>query len=165
MGTAHGRGHGRGCDTVAVRILPDLHVFCRSIHAMNVSPATKVYLLAGPTDMRRGFDGLFALAKGLLDADPLSGHLFGFCNKGRTRLKLLYWDGSGLWVCAKRLERGRFAWPQAQSAAAAAEEGAAAPSRRVLMTHAELTMLLHGIDLATTRRRPWLRMEGSAPAA
>jgi transposase len=67
---------------------------------MNVSPATKVYLLAGPTDMRRGFDGLFALAKGLLDADPLSGHLFGFCNKGRTRLKLLYWDGSGLWVCA-----------------------------------------------------------------
>ena len=44
--------------------------------------------------------GAFALAKGLLEADPLSGHLFGFCNKGRTRLKLLYWDGSGLWVCA-----------------------------------------------------------------
>ena len=68
---------------------------------MNFSPATKVYLLAGSTDMRMGFDGLFALAKGLLQADPLSGHLFGFCNKGRNRLKILYWDGSGLWICAK----------------------------------------------------------------
>jgi transposase len=127
---------------------------------MNVSPATKVYLLAGPTDMRRGFDGLFALAKGLLDADPLSGHLFGFCNKGRNRLKILYWDGSGLWICAKRLERGRFAWPQPVPAA-----GGAGPPRRVLMTPAELMMLLHGIDLAATRRRPWLRIENSAPAA
>ena len=62
---------------------------------MNLSPATKVHLLAGSTDMRTGFDGLFALAKGLLQADPLSGHLFGFCNKGRNRLKILYWDGSG----------------------------------------------------------------------
>ena len=127
---------------------------------MNVTPATRVHLLAGPTDMRRGFDGLFALAKGLLDADPLSGHLFGFCNKGRNRLKILYWDGSGLWICAKKLERGRFAWPQT------APPGSGAPSqRRVLMTHAELTLLLHGIDLAATRRRPWLRIEKGSPEA
>lgn len=121
---------------------------------MNVSPATKVHLLAGSTDMRLGFEGLFALAKGLLQADPLSGHLFGFCNKGRNRLKILYWDGSGLWICAKRLERGRFAWPQMAPPAAGA-----APGRRVLMTHAELLMLLHGIDLSGTRRRRWHRIE------
>jgi transposase len=123
---------------------------------MNFSPATKVHLLAGSTDMRMGFDGLFALAKGLLQADPLSGHLFGFCNKGRNRLKILYWDGSGLWICTKRLEKGRFAWPQTPPSAAGAM-----PQRRVLMTHAELMMLLHGIDLAATRRRKWHRVENS----
>jgi len=123
---------------------------------MNFSPATKVYLLAGSTDMRLGFDGLFALAKGLLQADPLSGHLFGFCNKGRNRLKILYWDGSGLWICAKRLEKGRLAWPQPPLPAA----GAAA-ERRVLMTHTELMMLLHGIDPEATRRRKWHRIESN----
>jgi transposase len=121
---------------------------------MNISPATKVYLLAGSTDMRLGFEGLFALSKGLLQDDPLSGHLFGFCNKGRNRLKILYWDGSGLWICAKRLERGRFTWPQVSPSAAGVS-----PQRRVLMTHAELMMLLHGIDLAATRRRRWHRVE------
>ena len=120
---------------------------------MNISPATKVYLLAGSTDMRLGFEGLFALAKGLLLADPLSGHLFGFCNRGRNRLKILYWDGSGLWVCTKRLERGRYAWPQIP-----VPDAGASPQRRVLMTHAELMMLLHGIDLAATRHRRWHRI-------
>ena len=127
---------------------------------MNFSHATKVHLLAGSTDMRMGFDGLFALAKGLLQADPLSGHLFGFCNKGRNRLKILCWDGSGLWICAKRLEKGRFAWPQLSLPA-----GGAAPERRVLMTHAELMMLLHGIDLSATRRRNWHRVENSVMTA
>jgi transposase len=128
---------------------------------MNVSPATKVYLLAGATDMRLGFNGLFALAKGLLVEDPLSGHLFAFCNKGRNRLKILYWDGSGLWICTKRLERGRYAWPSLPSASSPG----AAPERRVLMTHAELMLLLHGIDLAATRCRRWHRVEGGAVAA
>jgi transposase len=128
---------------------------------MNVSPATRVYLLAGATDMRLGYDGLFALARGLLMEDPLSGHLFGFCNRTRTRLKILYWDGSGLWISAKRLERGRFAWP---SPPPPASPGAPA-DRRVLMTHAELMMLLHGIDLAATRRRRWHRVEGGLAAA
>lgn len=93
--------------------------------------------------------------------DPLSGHLFGFCNRTRTRLKILYWDGSGLWISAKRLERGRFAWP---SPPPPASPGAPA-DRRVLMTHAELMMLLHGIDLAATRRRRWHRVEGGLAAA
>jgi transposase len=69
--------------------------------------ATRIYLAVGATDMRKGFDGLLGLVQQRLQADPLSGHLFLFCNRPRTRLKALYWDGSGLWVCAKRLERGR----------------------------------------------------------
>jgi transposase len=106
---------------------------------INTSPATKVHLLAGATDMRRSFEGLRALALALLETDHLSGHLFCFCNKARTRLKVLYWDGSGLWVCAKRLEKGRFAWPEAS----AAREG----SFHLLLTQAELLLLLNGIDL------------------
>jgi len=73
--------------------------------------ATKVFLYAGATDMRKGFNGLTALAQHQLSQDPLSGHLFVFCNRLRDRIKVLFWDGSGLWVCAKRLEKGRFSWP------------------------------------------------------
>jgi len=62
--------------------------------------------------MRKGFEGLCGLVRDQLDADPLSGHLFLFSNRTRTRLKAPVWDGSGLWVCAKRLEKGRFPWPQ-----------------------------------------------------
>ena len=70
--------------------------------------ATKVYVAVGPTDMRKGFEGLYGLVRERLGVDPLSGHLFLFANARRTRLKVLVWDGSGLWVCAKRLEKGRF---------------------------------------------------------
>jgi len=122
---------------------------------IGIGPATKIHLLAGATDMRRGFEGLYALASGLLGADPLSGHVFGFCNKGRNRLKLLYWDGSGLWVCAKRLEKGRFAWPEP----ACSQTQASHASRCVVMSQAELTLLLNGIDLAATRVRRWHRVE------
>ena len=120
---------------------------------IGIGAATKVHLLAGATDMRRGFDGLHALARSLLEADPLSGHVFAFCNKGCNRLKLLYWDGSGLWVCAKRLEKGRFAWPQETL-----REGAAV-QRHVTMSSTDLAMLLSGIDLAATRKRVWYRRE------
>ncbi len=77
-----------------------------------LGPATKIYLGAEPVDMRKGFEGLFGLVRDRLGQDPLSGHLFLFTNRLRTRLKALVWDGSGLWVCAKRLERGRFHWPE-----------------------------------------------------
>jgi hypothetical protein len=60
------------------------------------------------TDMRKGFEGLYGLVRDRLSCEPLSGHLFLFCNAQRNRLKVLVWDGSGLWVCAKRLEKGRF---------------------------------------------------------
>jgi transposase len=110
--------------------------------------ATRVYLAVGATDMRKGFDGLYGLVKQRLEADPLSGHLFLFCNRPRTRLKVLFWDGSGLWVCAKRLEKGSFSWPREPG------EGAKAS-----INNEELAMLLGGIDLAKTRRKNWWRRE------
>ena len=70
-------------------------------------PATRIFLAPGATDLRRSFDGLHGLVRSQLAEDPQSGHLFLFCNKPRTRLKVLCFDGTGLWVCAKRLERGR----------------------------------------------------------
>jgi transposase len=109
-------------------------------------PATRIYLAAGATDMRKGFDGLFGLARDRLLCEPLSGHVFLFSNTQHNRLKLLFWDGSGLWVCAKRLEKGRFRWPEASSG-----------QMKVLLSHEELALLLGGIDLAKTQRRRWYR--------
>ena len=77
-----------------------------------LSSATRVFLLPGVTDMRKGFEGLRSLAEHRLNQDPLSGHLFVFCNRHCNRLKVLFWDGTGLWVCAKRLEGGRLDWPR-----------------------------------------------------
>jgi transposase len=107
-----------------------------------LGPATKIYLGIESVDMRKGFEGLFGLVRDHLDQDPLSGHLFLFTNRTRTRLKALVWDGSGLWVCAKRLERGRFRWPEARDA------------RSVSMRPEELAMLINGMDLAQARQRP-----------
>jgi transposase len=114
-----------------------------------LGPATKVYVATGATDMRKGFEGLFGLVRDELLADPLSGHLFLFANRNRTRLKLLFWDASGLWVCAKRLEKGRFHWPSA-----------APGTKSVKLRGEELAMLVNGIDLKQTRpRRGWFRLE------
>ena len=74
--------------------------------------STRVFLRSGVTDLRLGFDGLSALVKTHLGQDLLSGGLFVFCNRSRTRVKVLTFDGSGLWLCIKRLERGTFRWPQ-----------------------------------------------------
>ncbi len=73
--------------------------------------AIRIYLAVQPVDMRKGFNGLWAAAVEQLQEDPKSGAVFAFINKERTRLKLLYWDGTGVWVLAKRLEQGRFSWP------------------------------------------------------
>jgi len=104
-----------------------------------LSAATKVYLAAGATDLRKGFEGLCALVEGVLEEAPMSGHVFLFANGARTRLKVLVWDGSGLWVCTKKLGRGRYAW--------------------VRMSQSELMLLLSGVDLAATNRREWWRKE------
>jgi transposase len=109
-------------------------------------PATRIYLAAGATDMRQGFEGLYGLVRDRLQCEPLSGHVFLFSNARRNRLKLLVFDGTGLWVCAKRLERGCFRWPEAGNGQA-----------KIVLTHEELAMLLGGIDLGQARRRRWYR--------
>jgi transposase len=116
-----------------------------------LTTATRVFVAPGATDMRKGFDGLFGLVRDALGEDPLSGHLFLFANRDRTRVKVLVFDGSGLWVCSKRLEKGRFAWPKAA-------EGQA----RITMRAEELTMLLSGIDLMQTKTRKWFRRSMAA---
>src|SRR4029077_18406272 len=108
--------------------------------------ATKVYVAVEAVDMRKGFDGLYGLVRDQLGHDPLSGYLFLFSNRTRTRLKALVWDGSGLWVCAKRLEKGRFRWP------AASEK-----QRSVSMRAEELAMLVNGLDLKLAQPRKWYR--------
>ena len=79
------------------------------------SPGTRIWIAAGATDLRRGFDGLAALVQTRLAADPFSGHIFAFRGRRGDRIKLLWWDGDGLCLFAKRLERGRFVWPRATS--------------------------------------------------
>ena len=113
-----------------------------------LGPATRIFLAVGATDLRKSFEGLSDRVRHQFKEDPLSGHLFVFANRNKTRLKILYWDGSGLWVCAKRLEKGCFSWPRLESQP---ESGAL----RVLAE--ELTLLLSGIDLEKTRSRAWWR--------
>jgi transposase len=109
---------------------------------LTISPAVRVYVATGTTDLRRSIDGLAALVRERFDLDPLSGHLFLFRNRRGDRLKILAWDQGGFWVLYKRLERGTFAWP-------AEEDGT------VTMRSSDLLLLLAGVDLAHTRRRRW----------
>lgn len=85
---------------------------------LNLGPATRVFVATAPVDLRGSFNALAARVQTQLQSDPLSGHLFVFTNARCNRVKILFWDGSGLWVCAKRLERGRFSWPAAEASVA-----------------------------------------------
>lgn len=100
---------------------------------ISLPAGTRIWLAAGVTDMRKGFDGLAALASSALEQNPFNGHLFVFRGRRGDRVKLLWFDGDGLCLFAKRLERGRFVWPQAQSG-------------RITISTAQLAMLLEGID-------------------
>ena len=104
-----------------------------------VPGGTRVWLAAGVTDMRKGFDGLAAVVQLQLSEDPFSGQLFVFRGRRGDRVKVLWWDGDGLCLYAKRLEGGRFVWPQAR-------EGV------VALSAAQLSMLLEGIDWRRPRR-------------
>jgi transposase len=110
---------------------------------LTFSPTQRIYLALEPVDMRKQFNGLWALAAEKLREDPFSGALFVFTNKDRDRVKILCWDGTGVWIAAKRLEKGRFSWP--------APNGAA----KVNLEPAALTMLLAGIDLKAGCKKAW----------
>lgn len=107
-----------------------------------LSPATRVFVALSPVDMRKSFNGLYAQVETILRQDPRSGHLFVFSNRLRNRVKVLVWDGSGLWVCAKRLERGTFGWPVGEGACHC-------------LRPEELQLLLHGLEGKS--RRLWYR--------
>jgi transposase len=94
---------------------------------------TKIWIAAGVTDLRRGFDGLSAQVQNTLQQQPFSGHIFAFRGRRGDIVKLLWWDGDGLCLFAKRLERGRFIWPKVESGT-------------VQLSRAQLSMLLEGID-------------------
>lgn len=94
---------------------------------------TQVWIAAGFTDLRRGFTGLSALVQTKLEQNPFGGHVFVFRGRRGDLIKVLWFDGDGLCLFAKRLERGRFIWPKAESGA-------------VSLTRAQLSMLLEGID-------------------
>ena len=94
---------------------------------------TSIWIAAGATDMRRGFTGLSAVAQTVLEQNPYAGHVFVFRGKRGDLVKVLWWDGDGLCLLAKRLERGRFVWPQADTGV-------------VSLSRAQLSMLLEGID-------------------
>ena len=100
---------------------------------ITLPPKTHIWIAVGVTDLRRGFDGLSALVQTKLEQSPFSGHVFVFRGRRGDLIKVLWWDGDGLCLFAKRLERGRFVWPQAS-------EGS------VALTRAQLSMLLEGID-------------------
>jgi transposase len=110
---------------------------------LTVSPAVRIYVATGATDLRRSIDGLSVLVRDQLQLDPLSGHRFLFRNRRGDRLNILLWDQSGFWVLYKRLERGTFAWPVDER------------ETPVEMRQRDLLWLRSGIDLATTRRRRW----------
>ena len=105
---------------------------------MEWKAGTKVWIAAGVTDMRRGFYGLSAQVQTVLEQQPFSGHVFVFRGRRGDMVKLLWFDGDGLCLLQKRLERGRFVWPQATSGS-------------VSLSRAQLSMLLEGID--------WRRVE------
>jgi transposase len=105
----------------------------------------RVCLAVQAVDLRRSFEGLAAVVSQVLKEDERSSQVFVFTNKRRDRVRLLYWDGSGLWLMTKRLEVGTFAWPKAPTTDVA----------KLALRPEALEMLLAGIDLKGAALRPW----------
>lgn len=113
---------------------------------MGLLPTTGIFVATAPVDLRKAFDGLAALVRQSLGEDPLSGSLYVFGNRRKDRIKILFWEPGGYWLCSRRLEQGTFRWPPRAAASAR-------------YSREELALLLGGIDLAHTRRRRWYRRE------
>lgn len=105
--------------------------------------ALRIYLSVEPVDMRKQFNGLWSLAQDKLREDPRNGAVFVFINKDRDRVKMLYFDGTGPWIFAKRLEKGRFTWPIGSD------------QMKLSLAPEALTMLLAGIDLKQGCKKAW----------
>lgn len=110
----------------------------------------RVFLVAGPTDMRKSFNGLSGIVREMLCADPMSRDLFLSCNRSRNRLKVLVYDEAGVWVLARRLDRGTFTWPSVDAGAV-----------KVEYREEQLTLLLRGFDTDGLRPRRWRRRRAS----
>lgn len=108
----------------------------------------KVYVALDPCDMRKSFHGLTAMVRNHLELDPLSGAAYLFTNKSRTLIKILYFDSTGYWVVAKKLEHGTFSWPKDI-------EGG---RRTLVLKPTALAMLTDGIDLRDGLQRPWFEL-------
>ena len=116
---------------------------------LSFSGSLKVFVALEGCDMRKSFNGLYALCTERLGEDPRAGALFVFSNRRRTRLKILYFHGTGLWVMTKRLEKGTFSWPQS----------AQSEAHKLRLSPQALAMLTDGIDLRGARLRPWYERE------
>jgi transposase len=112
---------------------------------LSFSGSLKVFVAVEPCDMRRSFNGLHDAVTTRLMENPKSGSIYAFTNKRRTLLKILYWDGSGLWVLAKRLEKGTFSWPKSSDV----RDG------KIRLNSTALALLLDGIDMRDGCQRPW----------
>jgi transposase len=106
--------------------------------------AIKIYVAVEPVDMRKSFNGLWAATVEQLREDPKSGAVFAFINKERTRLKLLYWDGTGVLILAKRLEQGRFSWP-----------APSANTAKLALAPEALALLMGGVELKHGSLKAW----------
>jgi transposase len=111
----------------------------------------RVCLAVAPVDLRRSFEGLALLVRESLHEDERSSQIFVFTNQRHNRIRLLYWDGTGLWILSKKLEAGNFAWPQVPDGAA-----------KIRLRAEALEMLLSGIDLKGAKLRPWYEEPGAA---
>lgn len=117
---------------------------------LSFSGSLKVFVALEPCDLRKSFNGLNALVTERLGEDPKAGALFVFCNRRHTRLKILCWDGTGLWVLTKRLEAGTFSWPRQVDP----------QTTKLSLTPQALAMLTDGVDLRGAKMRPWYEREG-----
>jgi transposase len=108
----------------------------------------KIYASVDAVDLRKSFEGLSAIIQNILDENPSSGSLYIFTNQRRNRVKLFYWDGTGLWVMTKRLEKGTFFWPKKK-------EG----QTKLSLTPESMALLLDGVDLRQGTLRPWYERE------
>jgi transposase len=116
---------------------------------LSFTGSLKVFVALEPIDMRKGFEGLYGAVDEKLREDVRSGALFAFTNKKRTRLKIIYWDKTGLWLLTKRLEKGTFCWPRSVDPQAT----------RITLAPEAFAMLTDGIDMHQATMRPWYQRE------